>query len=89
MQKPLLIDLDGVLRIGNELAEGTELFLNYLEQKNINACILSNSSLYTSKDVLRFFQNNSIDLIIPIITAIDAASDYVKKKYSKVAALHF
>lgn len=86
MQKPLLIDLDGVLRIGNELADGTELFLNYLEQKNINACILSNSSLYTSKDVLRFFQNNSIDLKIPIITAIDAASDYVQNKYSKIAA---
>ena len=86
MQKPLLIDLDGVLRIGSKLADGTELFFDYLEQKNIDACILSNSSLYTSKDILNFFQKKSIDLKVPVITAIDAASDYVKNKYSKVAA---
>ncbi len=86
MQKPLLIDLDGVLRIGSNLAEGTEVFLNYIEQRNISSCILSNSSLYTSKDILSFFSNNSIDLRLPVITAIDAASDYVKNKYLKVAA---
>ena len=86
MRKPLLIDLDGVLRIGSNLAEGTEILLNYIEQKNISSCILSNSSLYTSKNILSFFKDNSIDLRIPVITAIDAASDYVKNKYSKVAA---
>ena len=86
MQKPILIDLDGVLRLGNKLAEDTDLFLKFLSESNRKACILSNSSLYTSENIIEFFKKNSIDIELPIITAIDAASDYVKNKYSKVAA---
>lgn len=86
MQNPLLIDLDGVLRINNNLANDAELFLNYLKNNNIKSCILSNSSIYTSENIIQFFNDNSIDLQIPVITAIDAAADYVKNKYSKIAA---
>lgn len=85
MQKPILIDLDGVLRLGNALAEDTKLFLDYLDSSHRKACILSNSSLFSSENIYSFFEENSIKTNIPIITAIDAASDYVKNKYSKVA----
>lgn len=86
MQKPFLIDLDGVLRIGNQPAEDVQFFIDFLIQNKISSCILSNSSLYTSDNIIKFFQENSINIEIPIITAIDAACDFVKNKYSSVAA---
>jgi len=85
MQKPVLIDLDGVLRLGSDPAEDTNIFLEYLRSSNRKACILSNSSLYTSDNIYSFFEANSIKIDLPIITAIDAAGDYVRNKYSKVA----
>lgn len=85
MKKPLLIDLDGVLRIGNAVAPNTVEFLKFLESGKISACILSNSSLYTSKQIEIFFDSNGIELKIPIITAIDSAYNYVKGKYKKAA----
>ncbi len=85
MQKPLLIDLDGVLRIKGNPAEGLIEFLNFVEQNKIPACILSNSSISNSDQVYKFFKSNDIDVKIPIITAIDAAYDFIKGKYKKVA----
>ncbi len=85
MQKPLLIDLDGVLRIGNKPAEDIIPFLEFIDSESIPSCILSNSSLYSSKQIYSFFQSHSIEINIPIITAIDAAYDYIKNKYKKVA----
>jgi HAD superfamily hydrolase (TIGR01458 family) len=85
MEKPLLIDLDGVLRIGREPAPHIEQFLEYLEQNSINSCILSNSSLYNSKQIYDFFESYSISINFPIITAIDAAQAYIEKKYRRVA----
>ena len=85
MRKPLLIDLDGVLRIGDSTAPYIKEFLNFIETNKIPACILSNSSLYTSKQIEIFFQTNEIEIKIPIITAIDAAYNYLKGKYKKVA----
>lgn len=86
MEKSLLIDLDGVLRIENKPAEGLQNFLDFLHENSINACILSNSTLSSSKQVKEFFLQNSISVNIPIITAIDAAYIYAKEKYNKVAA---
>lgn len=86
MKKPLLIDLDGVLRLGDKPAEDIILFLNYLDENKIPSCILSNSSLYSSDQIYDFFNSYSINIKIPIITAIDAAHSYVNEKYSKVAA---
>lgn len=47
MQKPILIDLDGVLRIGNTIANGARDFIEFIETNKIPACILSNSTLFT------------------------------------------
>lgn len=85
MQKPILIDLDGVLRLGNKPAEDIRFFLNFINQTKIPACILSNSSLSTSDHIYKYFGTHSIKVEFPIITAIDAAYSYIKEKYSKVA----
>ena len=85
MKHPILIDLDGVLRVKNNPAEYLNEFLEYIRDKKIPACILSNSSTSTSKQVKKFFETNNIELSIPIITAIDAAKIYVTSRFEKVA----
>ncbi len=85
IDKPLLIDLDGVLRIGNRPAEGLQKFLDFLNSNNANACVLSNSSLYSSDEVYDFFNQHNIKINLPIITAIDAGFKYVNQKYKRVA----
>ncbi|MEE9431068.1 MAG: HAD-IIA family hydrolase [Melioribacteraceae bacterium] len=85
IDKPLLIDLDGVLRIGNIPAEGVQKFLDFIRNNNIDACVLSNSSLYSSDEIRDFFSQHNIKIDLPIITAIDAGYKYVNKKYKQVA----
>ena len=85
MQKPLLIDLDGVLRIAGQPAKNLIEFLDFIDKNKIPACILSNSSISNSNQVHNYFKSNNIDLNIPIITAIDAAYDFIKRRYRKVA----
>ena len=82
--KPLLIDLDGVLKIGNSPAPDVNEFFNFINQNKIPACILSNSTLRTGDLVREFFASQSIELTIPAITAFDAALSFVKKNYKKV-----
>lgn len=85
MKKSLLIDLDGVLRIGDKPAEGINYFFEEIKKKKIKACILSNSSLYSSKHIYEFFNSNLIKVEIPIVTAVDAAENYIKKRFVRVA----
>ena len=82
--KPVLIDLDGVLKIGNSPAPDAKEFLTFIEQNKIPACILSNSTLRTGDLVKDFFSSHKIELNIPAITAFDATVSYVKKNYKKV-----
>lgn len=83
--KPLLIDLDGVLRVRNKPINDLNKFLSFIENKQIPACILSNSSTSSSQNVKEFFNKYSIQLSLPILTAIDAARVYISEKYRKVA----
>ncbi len=82
---PLLIDFDGVLKIGDKPADDASEFLSYLKLNNISSYILSNSTLRTSKDLLKFLSDNKIDFGIPALTAVDAALNYVKKNYKKIS----
>jgi HAD superfamily hydrolase (TIGR01458 family) len=82
--KPILIDLDGVLKIGNSPAADVEEFLQFIEDNKISACILSNSTLRTGEMVKEFFSENKIELKIPVITAFDATLSFVKKNYKRV-----
>jgi HAD superfamily hydrolase (TIGR01458 family) len=84
IHKPLLIDLDGVLKIGNSPAVDAEDFLDFINENKIPACILSNSTLRTGDLVKEFFASHKIELSIPAITAFDAALSFAKKNYKKV-----
>ena len=82
--KPLLIDFDGVLKIGDSHAPDTQEFFKFISENKIPACILSNSTLRTGDMVKDFFASKNIDFDIPAITAFDATVSYVKKNYKKV-----
>jgi len=82
--KPLLIDLDGVLKLGDSPAPDVKDFFEFLNKNKISACILSNSSLRTGEQVKEFFASHKIELTIPSITAFDATLSFVKKNYKKV-----
>lgn len=85
MNIPLLIDFDGVLKTGSEPAEGINEFLNFIEEKNIPAHIISNSTLKTSDDLKSFFASNNIDLQIPAMTAAEITLQFVKSNYKRAA----
>ena len=82
--KPLLIDLDGVLKLENSPAPDVKEFFDYIKENKIPACILSNSTLRTGEQVKEFFTSHKIELSIPAITAFDATLSFVKKNYKKV-----
>ena len=85
MKNTLLIDLDGVLRIGNSPAKYISEFLSFIKANNINACVLSNSSLYSSKTIYDFFSNHSIKIDLPILTTVDFAVKYVEERFNSIA----
>ena len=82
--KPLLIDLDGVLKLGSSPAPDVKGFFEFINKHNIPACILSNSTLRTGEMVKEFFASHNIKTSIPAITAFDSTVSYVKKNYKKV-----
>lgn len=82
--RPLLIDFDGVIKIGNEIAPDAKEFFEFIEKNEIPACILSNSTLRTSELMKNFLLENGLRLDIPAFTAFDVTLEYVKKNYSKV-----
>lgn len=85
MKLPLLIDLDGVLRLDKEPAPHIEEFFEYLKKSKRKACILSNSTLSTASDVRTFFEFNGIHTNLPILTASEAAAMYARSRYRRVA----
>jgi HAD superfamily hydrolase (TIGR01458 family) len=82
---PLLVDLDGVLRINKNPAPQVEHFMNYLNESKRPACMISNSTLSTVEDVAEFFSFHEIECKIPIMTAASAAAIYAKQNYRRVA----
>lgn len=83
--KPILIDLDGVLRSGKTLLPGIDEFLEALDKLENPQIILSNSTLNSSKNLQKFFKENNVKLKIPLLTAADASLEFIKGKYSKAA----
>jgi HAD superfamily hydrolase (TIGR01458 family) len=82
--EPFLIDLDGVLKLGNSPAPDVKAFFDFINENKISSCILSNSTLRTGEQVREFFTSQNIELTFPTITAFDAALSFVKKNYKKV-----
>jgi HAD superfamily hydrolase (TIGR01458 family) len=81
---PILIDFDGVVKLGNKPAPDANEFLKFLKENNIPSCIISNSTLRTGDLIKEFFSSHGIELTIPALTAFDATLVYVKKKYKRV-----
>lgn len=81
---PLLIDFDGVIKLGDKPAPDATEFFDYIKEKNIAAFVISNSTLKTSEDIIVFFEKNNIMFEIPSMTASEAALKYVSENYKKV-----
>ena len=82
---PILIDLDGILRIEDKLSNYANDFFRFLNYEKIPAIILSNSTLSSSDDVRQFFHSNNIELSIPVMTTIDATLNYISESHKKVS----
>ncbi|NNG26518.1 MAG: HAD hydrolase-like protein [Ignavibacteriaceae bacterium] len=82
---PVLIDFDGVIRLGEKPAADAGKFLQYLTERKIPSYIISNSTLRTGDDVLTYLEGNNINFDVPAMTAVDATLHYVKEHYSKVS----
>lgn len=82
---PILIDIDGVLRLGGKPAPGLHEFFNFLDEKNLNPCLVSNTTLTTAEEQKKFFEEQKIELNFPILTASDATYQYIKKNYKRAA----
>jgi HAD superfamily hydrolase (TIGR01458 family) len=82
---PVLIDFDGVIRIGNKPTSDAKEFLQFLYKEKIPSFIISNSTLKTAKDLKEFLKENEMDFGISAMTSADAALNYVKNHYKKVS----
>lgn len=75
----LLIDIDGVLKRGNQFFESSKPFLEKVCSSNkVKACLLSNSTIFDGTTALSFFKGK-IDSLehLQAITAIDVAKSFV------------
>ena len=82
---PVLIDFDGVIRLGEKPAPDAGKFLQYLTDRKIPSYIISNSTLRTGDEILTFLFDNNINFDVPAMTAVDATLHYVKEHYSKIS----
>jgi len=82
---PVLVDFDGVIKLGNKIAGDAEEFFTFLKEKNIPFFLISNSTLRTSEGMLDFIKRNGLKMDIPSMTAVDATLSYVKENYKRVS----
>ncbi len=81
---PLLIDFDGVIRLGNLPAPDVKDFFNFIKKKKNPACVISNTTLKTSSEIKGFLNSNNIEFNIPAITASEAALQYARENYKRI-----
>jgi ribonucleotide monophosphatase NagD (HAD superfamily) len=84
---PLLIDFDGVIRIGKKAAEDAGEFFKFISDKKVAACILSNSTLRNGYDIKKFFVDNNIKTEIPALTCADASLNFIKVFSKNLSAI--
>jgi len=82
---PVLIDFDGVLKIGNSVAEDANEFLNYLDKNDIPFFVISNSTLRTSDNLKKFLYEHGIKVKLNAMTTVDASLNYIKNYYKKIS----
>jgi ribonucleotide monophosphatase NagD (HAD superfamily) len=69
---PLLIDFDGVIKIGDKPAPDATEFFKFIKKKKVSAFVISNSTLKTSDDIKNFLNHSNIHFNIPAMTASEA-----------------
>ena len=83
--KACVFDLDGVLRVGKDIIQGSEYLLRHLNERGIKTMILTNECRYTVEELKD--ELSEIGLYIPedtiIYTAACAARDYLKDKLKR------
>jgi HAD superfamily hydrolase (TIGR01458 family) len=82
---PILIDFDGVIKLGKDPAPDAGDFLNFIIENNIPAYIISNSTLRTGAEITSYLIENKLPAGVPSMTAADATLQYVKANYKKVS----
>jgi len=83
--KKFLVDIDGVIKLGNNPAPFINEFLDFIYKNNIPTCFISNSTISNSEMIKDFFISKGIDLKMPVMSAADAALNYVKNNFSRAA----
>lgn len=84
--KVIIFDMDGVLRIGNDIIDGAQNIIPDLKNKfNINSVILTNECRYTNKYLSRNLNNLGINLDKKTIiyTASNNVYNFFEKKIAR------
>ena len=81
---PLLIDFDGVIRLGEKPAPDAVEFFDFIKKENIPAFVISNSTLKTSEEIKEFFASHNIEFDLPVMTASEITLKYVANNYKGV-----
>jgi HAD superfamily hydrolase (TIGR01458 family) len=82
---PVLIDFDGVIKLGDKIAGDAAEFFSFLKENDIPFFLISNSTLRTSDEMLEFVKKNGINADIPAMTAVNATLSYVRENYKRVS----
>jgi HAD superfamily hydrolase (TIGR01458 family) len=82
---PVLIDFDGIIKLGRNIAGDAKDLFTFLKINNIPFFLLSNSTLRTSEGMLNFIKERGIENNIPSMTAVDATLHYIKENYKRVS----
>jgi len=81
---PLLIDFDGVIRLGNKPSPDATEFFDFIKKENIPAFVISNSTLKTSEEIKEFFTSHNIQFDLLTLTAAEITLKYVTDNYKRV-----
>ena len=82
---PVLIDLDGVIRIGDGISHDAPGFLGFLKENDFPFCIISNSTRNTGDDIRTILKKSGLDFTVNAMTTVDATLNYIKSKNYKVS----
>jgi HAD superfamily hydrolase (TIGR01458 family) len=77
---PILVDFDGVLRLGSSLAPDALEFLNFLHKGKLPFFIITNSTKESANDINAMLADNGTDFIINAMSTVDATIEYLKEK---------
>ncbi len=82
---PVLIDFDGILRLGDKIAGDANALLKFLEEEKIPSYIISNSTMSSSEDIKNFLLQNGAKTSIKAMTTIDASVNFLKENKLKAS----